>query len=165
MFTTKEGHVIVKENGQDKNKAEVESKYRILNLPRSGKAGNQLKFTINCYHTSSSMLINGGRLDLFTENILPEIQQLVRDQNDNLDNMNMRIKNTITDVPVNSQTNQDNIHVVKHNQHHDNEDTTSSNTTKCITNTNNVESENEFTCPACMQIADLNTIACEECDD
>lgn len=51
------------------------------------------------------MLINGGRLDLFTENILPEIQQLVRDQNDNRSNMNMGIKNTITDVPVNSQTN------------------------------------------------------------
>lgn len=59
------------EMGLDSNNAEVELRYRIVNKLKSGKPGSQLKFTINCYHTSTSILINGSKTDLFVDNILP----------------------------------------------------------------------------------------------
>ena len=48
------------ERGLDSNNAKVELRFRIVNKLKSGKPGSQLKFTINCYHTSTSMLINGS---------------------------------------------------------------------------------------------------------
>jgi hypothetical protein len=50
---------IVVEKGTDKKNVEVERKYRLVSKLKNGKAGSQVKFTINCYHTSTSYLING----------------------------------------------------------------------------------------------------------
>ena len=50
---------IVVEKGTDKKNVKVERKYRLVSKLKNGKAGSQVKFTINCYHTSTSYLING----------------------------------------------------------------------------------------------------------
>ena len=72
-YATTENFAMILEKGVDKAQTEVEIRFRTFNQLKSCKAGNQLKFTVNCYHTSTSMLVNGSKLELFTENILPKL--------------------------------------------------------------------------------------------
>ena len=94
----------------DSNNAEVELRFRIVNKLKSGKPGSQLKCTINCYHTSTYMLINGSKTDLFVDNILPCIEKEVHNvysQEDNLSEINNRIHISLTSENIRKQDNID----------------------------------------------------------
>ena len=94
----------------DSNNAEVELRFRIVNKLKSGKPGTQLKFTINCYHTSTSILMNGSTTDLFVYNILPCIEkevQNVHSQEDNLSEINNRIHISLTSENIRKHDNID----------------------------------------------------------
>jgi hypothetical protein len=95
----------------DSNNAEVELRFRIVNKLKSGKPGSQLKFTINCYHTSTSILMNGSTTYLLVYNILPCIEkevQNVHSQEDSLSEINNRIHIPLTSEKI---RNQDNIDI------------------------------------------------------
>lgn len=83
-YINKDNLDMTTERGLDSNNAEVELRFRIVNKLKSGKPGSQLKCTINCYHTSTSKLIDGSKTDLFIDNILPCIEKEVHSQEDNL---------------------------------------------------------------------------------
>lgn len=85
----KESIAMVVEKGTYKKNVEVERRYRLV---KNGKAGNQVKFIMNCHHTSTSYLINGSRLYLFTKFVLPNIQELLQHNNNLLDNVNSGIQ-------------------------------------------------------------------------
>jgi hypothetical protein len=95
----------VVEKGTDKKNVEVERRYRLVNKHKNGKAWNQVKFTVNCYHTSTSYLINGSRLDLFTKFILPNIQDLLQHSKNLLNNVNSGIHDVLEggNTPTNEQ--------------------------------------------------------------
>ena len=53
----------------------VEEQFRITNSTKSGKPGKKHKFTVNLYHTTSSVLINGKQIkDIFVQKHLPVIE-------------------------------------------------------------------------------------------
>ena len=60
---------------------------------------------MNCYHTSTSYLINESRLDLFTKFILPNIQDLLQHSKNMLDNVNSGIQDALErgNTPTNEQ--------------------------------------------------------------
>ena len=141
------------EMGLDSNNAEVELRYRIVNKLKSGKPGSQLKFTINCYHTSTSILINGSKTDLFVDNILPCIEKEVHSQEDNLSEINNKILISLTSENIRKQ---DNIDIGEE-----------INTNKEILSIKyiDIDQDMQYVCPICQQQANMDTIACEECDD
>ena len=141
------------EMGLDSNNAEVELRFRIVNKLKSGKPGSQLKFTINCYHTSTSILINGSKTDLFVDNILPCIEKEVHSQEDNLSEINNKILISLTSENIRKQ---DNIDIGEEN-----------NTNKEILSIKyiDIDQDMQYVCPICQQQANMDTIACEECDD
>ncbi|CAC5390633.1 unnamed protein product [Mytilus coruscus] len=64
----------------DLNIAEEDTRFRVLNQLKTGKAGNKLKITI---------------VNLFIENILPKIKESINANCNNLNELNYRIKNSI----------------------------------------------------------------------
>ena len=44
---------------------QVGSTFRVFNRKKDGSRGTQLKFTINFYYTTSTVLVNGNRVDIF----------------------------------------------------------------------------------------------------
>ena len=139
----------------DSNNAEVELRFRIVNKLKSGKSGRQLKSTINCYHASTYMHINGSKTDLFVDNILPCIEkevQNVHSQEDNLSEINNRIQISLTSENIRKQ---DNIDIGEE-----------INTNKEILSIKyiDIDQDRQYECPICQQQANRNTIACEECD-
>ncbi|CAC5360625.1 unnamed protein product [Mytilus coruscus] len=63
-------YVVNLETVKDKTNDIVELRYKILNKRKDGSTGSYLKFTINVYNTTSSLLINSQKVDIFTESIL-----------------------------------------------------------------------------------------------
>ncbi|CAG2215871.1 unnamed protein product [Mytilus edulis] len=67
-------YVVSSEKGKDNSQNEVELRYKIHNKRRDGSSGTYHKFTINVYNTTSSLLVNVPKIDIFTESILPIIE-------------------------------------------------------------------------------------------
>lgn len=114
-YTDEEGLTFSTEKGLDKGGSEVEIRFRVLNQLKSGKTGSQVKFTINCYHTSSSMLVNGSKLDLFNDHILPKIEEEIQNHHDRLDTLNLKVQNSINNIHINNQQCHANIGTSKTN--------------------------------------------------
>ena len=165
-YTDNECLAITIHRGLDLNIAEVDTRFRVLNQLKTGKPGNKLKFTINCYHTSTSILVNGSKLNLFIENILPKLKEAINANCSNLNELNYRIENSIVRNIQQCQT--------EHQQIAAKIPQSTTKTKECeqsyqiVSNTNDniqTEVENIDICPVCQKQADDDTIECEECND
>ena len=92
-------------------------------------------------------------MDQFINNILPCIEKEVHSQEDNLREINNRIHLSLTSENIRTQ---DNIDIVEE-----------INTNKEILNIKyiDIEQDRQYNCPICQQQANMDTIACKECDD
>ena len=62
------------EEGVDQTEAHIESRYKLFQRKKGGKPGCYSKLTINMYNTTSRILVNGARLDLFMNNIFTDLK-------------------------------------------------------------------------------------------
>ena len=53
------------EQSLDDKGVNAETRFKVVNRKADGNPGKLPKLTINCYHTTSSMLINGSKVDFF----------------------------------------------------------------------------------------------------
>ncbi|CAC5383309.1 unnamed protein product [Mytilus coruscus] len=97
-------YAIAVENGLDKSTAIVETRSRIYNKKRDGSNGKQHKYTVNCYNTTSRILVNGVKTDKFAENVLPIILELITCNESELDSINNKIQRSLQPIEVNQWT-------------------------------------------------------------
>ncbi|CAC5406054.1 unnamed protein product [Mytilus coruscus] len=91
-------YAIAVENGLDKSKAIVETRFRIYNKKRDGSIGNQHKYTVNCYNTTSRILVSGVKTDKFVENVLPIILELITSNESELNSVNNDIQRSLQPI-------------------------------------------------------------------
>ncbi|CAC5395415.1 unnamed protein product [Mytilus coruscus] len=156
-------YAIAVENGLDKSTAIVETRFRIYNKKRDCLIGNQHKYTVNCYNTTSRILVNGVKTDKFAENVLPIILELITSNESELDSINNNIQRSLQPIEVNQWSN------ISPNE--DNTNVTEPRITQNrieYTQISQAEVQQNVTiyfCPICNERAGECTVACEQCDE
>ena len=84
------------EIGTEQSGAEVELRYKLFQKRKDGEPGCYSKLTINFYHTSSRMLSNGARVDIFMDRIFPDLLLKLKRQYNNIDIMDRNMSEAIS---------------------------------------------------------------------
>ena len=63
---------------EDECQNQVGSIFRIFNRKKDSSKGISLKFTINFYHTTSTILVNGNKVEIFEKELFERICQGIR---------------------------------------------------------------------------------------
>ncbi|MES9906203.1 MAG: hypothetical protein ABW168_26425, partial [Sedimenticola sp.] len=145
----------------DQNGDSVELRLKLVNKKRDGLPGSQTKLTINFYNTTSNIMVNGSKVDLFIDNILPILNSQLEQHCSILDVANSHIGSTINHAVQNTG-------VLPSKVQESQEIPTTSTEVAIVIPTANQTEENsapEFICPVCDLEAGSETIACEECND
>jgi hypothetical protein len=82
-------------DGLDNNGSQVDKIYKVFNKKIDGTIGKQQKFTINLYHTSSQILVNGNRIDIFVELLYQKLCDEIKKEYHNLSIINNNILSAI----------------------------------------------------------------------
>ncbi|VDI42973.1 Hypothetical predicted protein [Mytilus galloprovincialis] len=104
-------------------------------------------YRINCYHTTSRVMINGQQTELFVTDLAPEITKIMS-KNKELKSLNDKIRENRNDSNENKSVN-----VNKQIVHLD----------KCIAQNNNKQVEGYAICPICFTYCDERTVECASC--
>ena len=86
-------------NSLDLSGANVDSCIKIFNKKADGSCGRMLKFVINFSHTTSQILVNGNKTDLFISNILDELCSEMKEKCSQLDILNINIASALSYKP------------------------------------------------------------------
>ena len=118
--------------------------------------GKILKFVINFYHTTSQILVNGNKTDIFISDILDKLGSELRTRCDQLDIFNINIVTTLNKCLIQDKTPQNN-QIQSNNENE-------SNFNLSIDET---ESDNEVCeiCPICQKPAYGKVVQCGECGE
>ena len=76
--------------------ANVDTCYKIYNKKSDGSCGKMQKFVINLYHTTSVLLVNGSRTDIFLTDIYEDLCSLMESRCKQLDIINLNIANSLS---------------------------------------------------------------------
>ncbi|XP_071176588.1 probable serine/threonine-protein kinase cdc7 [Mytilus edulis] len=154
-----EEYAIAVENGLDKSNAIVETRFKLYNKKRDGSIGNQHKYTVNCYNTTSRVLVNGVKTDKFVDNVLPIILELITSNESELDSVNNDIQRTLQPIEVN--------HWSNISQNKDIPYTTEQSSIEYnrISQTEDQQNVTIYFCPMCNERAGERTVGCEQCDE
>ncbi len=98
------------------------------------------------------MMVNGNKVNIFTQSILPLLQDKIRNHCQNLNRVNKQLETALLDCNTNNETHTD-VHRVS-SQH----------AITSIQAEPEGEANDTYICPVCETDAELNTIACEECN-
>ena len=170
---------------EDENQNQVGSLYRIFNKKKDGSSGIQLKFAVNFYHTTSSILVNGNRVDIFESELFGPICETIKSSCSRLSIVNEQISQALSaadsmlTVNVNEtgtrpkeiayDTNgcaDSELMLIEGEMNNSIENTDSDLTPQNVaSNCNRNSTENQYTCPSCEQPANSETIECEECGE
>ena len=93
---------------EDECRYQVGSIFRIFNRKKDNFKGNYLKFTINFYHTTSSVLVNGNRVDIFENELFEQICSQIKGACTKLDIVNDKISSALSELDKNDSQNLDN---------------------------------------------------------
>ncbi|CAG2201913.1 unnamed protein product [Mytilus edulis] len=150
---------ILTNNNVKRSNAIVETRFRIYNKKRDGSIGNQHKYTVNCYNTTSRVLVNGVKTDKFVDNVLPIILELITSKESELDSVNNDIQRTLQPIEVNHWSNislnKDIPYVTEQ----------SSIEYTQISQTEDQQNVTIYFCPMCNERAGERTVGCEQCDE
>ena len=170
---------------EDECKYQVGSLFRVYNKKKDGSKGIYLKFAINFYHTTSSVLVNGNRVDIFESELFEPICKQIQGSCVKLNIVNEQLSEAISNIE-NCNTdliNKDLKEIENSNKSHT--DNGKSQRMKKAQNGNGVAQRAIeplqamdlgpsdtaqtqsyiYNCPACDKVAGNNTIACEECNE
>ena len=174
---------------QDECQNQVGSIFRVFNRKKDNTKGISLKFTINFYHTTSTVLVNGNKVELFEKELFERICEGIKKQGTKLTVVNEQISMALSDIErklgscnigtrskVKSITGvngndctdlmTDGIEIVKENSDADLGSMGNSLTNSDIlVRSPGGTGEKVYQCPICEQIAGDDTIACEACEE
>ncbi|CAG2184839.1 unnamed protein product [Mytilus edulis] len=160
--------VVQKQDGVENAGLTVDSCSRVYNKKQNGQVGTMLKFTINLFHTSCLMNVNGKRVDLFINNTFDGICEKVEKEFNEIELLNQSIESYLSDenytkVIQKSITNKE-IHPEneKAYQFKDMNNSQTKNFNGQILETQYIESDKNI-CPGCRQYVD-DGIGCDRCD-
>ena len=88
-------YAVENRNSLDLSGANVDSCIKIFNKKADGSCGRMLKF----YHTTSQILVNGNKTDLFISNILDELCSEMKEKCSQLDILNINISSALSYKP------------------------------------------------------------------
>ena len=138
------------EVSSDEQGINVETRFKVVNRKVDGNPGKVSKLTIICYHTTSSMLINGSKVDLFVKEGLALLKNKLTLNCEKLDFLNVDLENIMKAYQIPR---------LKTNTCTDAENSL------CLEELPQTEDENMDTIePNCDKEAGQNTICCEGCD-
>ena len=151
-------YVVEKRNNIDLDGANVDTCYKVFNKKADGSCGKLQKFVINSYHTTSQILINGSKIDIFIDSILDKLCAEMKERCSQLTIMNMNIASAL------NKSEQELLPAIK-DKKDSNKDVTNS-----LINEHepgNEPSDNEVCemCPMCGQQAYGKVVQCGECVD
>ena len=101
-------YAVERQDGLDLNGANVDTCYKIFNKKADGTCGKILKFVINFYHTTSQILVNENKTDIFISDILDKLGSELRTRCDQLDIFNINIVTTLNKCVIQDKTPQNN---------------------------------------------------------
>ena len=84
--------------GLDCSDANTDTCLRMYNRRQNEAVGNIAKFTINFYHTTNTITVNGSRVDVFINNIFDKLCENIRSKHPQLDIANATIANQISSL-------------------------------------------------------------------
>ncbi|CAG2254970.1 unnamed protein product [Mytilus edulis] len=137
--------VVVEQHGVELSNLNIDSCYKIFNRKANNQPGNLLKFTMNLYHTTNKMTVNGGRVDIFI--------------NDIFDKICAEIQNHYTELNICNKTIHSQLSTLK---------TTEDQLSTVDLNTSGLqlaEKEDGEICPNCEQAVQTEGIACDSCNN
>ena len=128
--------------------------YKIFNKKADGMCRKILKFVMNFYHTTSQILVNGNKTDIFISDILDKLGSELRARCDQLDIININIATTLNKCDIQDKAPQNN-QIQSNNE---------SNFNLSIDET---ESDNEVCeiCPICQKPAYGKVVQCGGCGE
>ena len=114
-------------------------------------------YRINCYHTTSRVMINGQQTELFVTDLAPEITKIMS-KNKELKSLNDKIRAACEQfMNLKENRNDSNesksVNVDKQVVHLD----------KCISQNNNKQTEGYAICPICFTYCDERAVECASC--
>ena len=95
---------VEKREGIDQEGSVVDICYKVFNTKADGSCGKLQKFVINCYHTSSQMLVNGSKIELFLTEIYEQLCNEMKAKCSQLDIMNINISEIIDSMNLEKQS-------------------------------------------------------------
>lgn len=84
--------------GLDCSDANTDTCLRVYNRRQNGSVGNIAKFTVNFYHTTNTITVNGNQVDVFMNNIFDKLCESIRSKHPQLDIANATIANQINSL-------------------------------------------------------------------
>ena len=145
-----------RQDGLDLSGANMDTCYKIFNKKADGMCGKILNFFINFYHTTSQILVNGNKTDIFISDILDKLGSELRTRCYQLDIININIATTFNKCDIQDKAPQNN-QIQSNNENE-------SNFNLSIDET---ESDNEVCeiCPICQKPAYGKVVQCGECGE
>ena len=174
------------ETSKDKQGAIVETRLKVYSKSKQKFRNNfgAHKYTINYYNTTSTMLVNGSRLDLFETHILQPLYDYIQENSIRIGEMNLQLGNALctvlaptseSDVTIGPK-----LSLVKNSKTNVNSNSRQTKSPKCKKQANlaiqsasqtpsqspsREEDSTIYICPVCeSQIENQASICCDTCD-
>ena len=147
------------EQSLDDKGVNVETRFKVVNRKADGNPRKLPKLTTNCYHTTSSMLINGSKVDFFAREGLLLLKNKLSLHCQKLDSLNAELESVMKAYQTGQQVGNQSQLMPKpavDTDEYASEQNSSIDSVELNSTT--------FYCPNCDQVAGQNTIACEECE-
>ena len=165
-----------KNDGVEQSGATVDTCFRVFNKKADGSCGKKLKFVINLYHTTSVIVVNGSRTDIFLSEIHNELCSQMAARCKDLDIMNINIASTINrdsannkhssnEPMANKQITQDSLNKEISTQSFASQETINIEDDSEDKINDNSEQDVCEICPACLNQAYGKVVQCGECGD
>ena len=173
------------ELSKDQQGAEVEVRFKVYSKVKNSKKtpGKQHhRYTINCYNTSSAMLVNGAHIGMFESQIFKTVHAYIKQNTQNINDMNMQLGQALgaalAPAPINDSQLQGQKPVQKttpKTSRKQNLAIQSGNVTTPITQSQtsvDQDSPNQsvdsiiYSCPVCDKVVDYQgcSVCCDTCD-
>ena len=154
---------------EDECHNQVGSSFRIFNRKKDGLQGTKLKFTVNFYHTTSTILVNGTRVDIFESELFQPICDSIQLKCDDLSIVNEQIADVLSSDCNNTNKNvtESSDKAIVYVKASEGEKENASENADKEDHISSIKStsENLYSCPVCELSAQSGSIACEECGE
>lgn len=143
----------------DDNGDNIEMRFKVVNRKADGNPGRISKLTINCYHTTSRILVNGSKVDLFVNDGLPLVKQRISQCCSDLDDLNKHFEKAIESL--NSVKSHQSVGITNNCR---SIQAQSPEIINIELDTDILSEKSSYFCPNCEEVAGQQTICCESCD-
>ena len=89
-----------RQDGIDTKGAVVDVCFRVYNTRADGTRGKMLKFVINCYNTTSQILVNGSKVEIFLSEIFERLCKTMKSRHKELEIININISETLDSLSI-----------------------------------------------------------------